>query len=144
MDCQRLSRQQDAIESVHEQESAQPLASLALVHSQPAEHHGRHGVARQTLCLVCREAVPLEAGGAQAVVAAQSWRPGLHSDKDSRHIAFHVLRGMLPDIAVEFGRPARECRAIVHLARSEEHTSELQSLMRISYAVFCLKTKNKT
>src|SRR3546814_3722518 len=28
------------------------------------------------------------------------------------------------------------------LDRSEEHTSELQSLMRISYAVFCLKTKN--
>src|SRR3546814_1489373 len=28
--------------------------------------------------------------------------------------------------------------------RSEEHTSELQSLMRISYAVFCLKKKNKT
>src|SRR3546814_10270799 len=27
-------------------------------------------------------------------------------------------------------------------ARSEEHTSELQSLMRISYAVFCLKTKH--
>src|SRR3546814_10852894 len=27
--------------------------------------------------------------------------------------------------------------------RSEEHTSELQSLMRISYAVFCLKTKHK-
>src|SRR3546814_7195523 len=29
------------------------------------------------------------------------------------------------------------------VARSEEHTSELQSLMRISYAVFCLKNKNK-
>src|SRR3546814_7599957 len=29
-------------------------------------------------------------------------------------------------------------------ARSEEHPSELQSLMRISYAVFCLKQKNKT
>src|SRR3546814_10187344 len=29
------------------------------------------------------------------------------------------------------------------LQRSEEHTSELQSLMRISYAVFCLKKKNK-
>src|SRR3546814_3673443 len=28
--------------------------------------------------------------------------------------------------------------------RSEEHTSELQSLMRISYAVFCLKKKNNT
>src|SRR3546814_6632133 len=30
------------------------------------------------------------------------------------------------------------------IERSEEHTSELQSLMRISYAVFCLKKKNKT
>src|SRR3546814_7188110 len=32
--------------------------------------------------------------------------------------------------------------AIVASAGSEEHTSELQSLMRISYAVFCLKNKN--
>src|SRR3546814_3303588 len=31
--------------------------------------------------------------------------------------------------------------AILEKARSEEHTSELQSLMRISYAVFCLKKK---
>src|SRR3546814_9829988 len=30
------------------------------------------------------------------------------------------------------------------VVRSEEHTSELQSLMRISYAVFCLKKKNET
>src|SRR3546814_8987657 len=30
------------------------------------------------------------------------------------------------------------------IVRSEEHTSELQSLMRISYAVFCLKKKNNT
>src|SRR3546814_10871164 len=45
-----------------------------------------------------------------------------------------------------FGRPARlpddRARARLALAaRSEEHTSELQSLMRISYAVFCLKKK---
>src|SRR3546814_8225667 len=33
--------------------------------------------------------------------------------------------------------------AIVEVARSEEHTSELQSLMRISYAVFCLKKKKQ-
>src|SRR3546814_2536423 len=33
---------------------------------------------------------------------------------------------------------------VERLVRSEEHTSELQSLMRISYAVFCLKKKNKT
>src|SRR3546814_5079450 len=34
--------------------------------------------------------------------------------------------------------------AIACHRRSEEHTSELQSLMRISYAVFCLKKKNHT
>src|SRR3546814_5130350 len=34
--------------------------------------------------------------------------------------------------------------SVVELSRSEEHTSELQSLMRISYAVFCLKKKIKT
>src|SRR3546814_8704035 len=32
---------------------------------------------------------------------------------------------------------------LVAVLRSKEHTSELQSLMRISYAVFCLKKKNK-
>src|SRR3546814_8816968 len=32
---------------------------------------------------------------------------------------------------------------LVRLGRSEEHTSELQSLMRISYAVFCLKKKKR-
>src|SRR3546814_3809314 len=36
----------------------------------------------------------------------------------------------------------RHARGILRL-RSEEHTSELQSLMRISYAVFCLKKKNQ-
>src|SRR3546814_1038387 len=35
-------------------------------------------------------------------------------------------------------------RPLLGLVRSEEHTSELQSLMRISYAVFCLKKKKKT
>src|SRR3546814_7953948 len=35
-------------------------------------------------------------------------------------------------------------RAPVAATRSEEHTSELQSLMRISYAVFCVKKKNDT
>src|SRR3546814_10174843 len=35
-------------------------------------------------------------------------------------------------------------RAQLHVERSEEHTSELQSLMRTSYAVFCLTKKKKT
>src|SRR3546814_9674740 len=39
--------------------------------------------------------------------------------------------------------PYRGFPQFMRAARSEEHTSELQSLMRISYAVFCLKKKNK-
>src|SRR3546814_2566070 len=38
---------------------------------------------------------------------------------------------------------ADKALAVTLAARSEEHTSELQSLMRISYAVFCLKKKKK-
>src|SRR3546814_1920194 len=43
-------------------------------------------------------------------------------------------------------RRARSAQAVLQRCRrrSEEHTSELQSLMRISYAVFCLKKQNTT
>src|SRR3546814_9186088 len=45
-------------------------------------------------------------------------------------------------IAIAVRQPALVDRFVVaRHRRSEEHTSELQSLMRISYAVFCLKTK---
>src|SRR3546814_10232868 len=40
-----------------------------------------------------------------------------------------------------YGRRVDTGRGVIDLTRSEEHTSELQSLMRISYAVFCLKKK---
>src|SRR3546814_6093748 len=45
-----------------------------------------------------------------------------------------------------FNQPDSSWLAVPYAAqtRSEEHTSELQSLMRISYAVFCLKKKNQT
>src|SRR3546814_6326806 len=42
------------------------------------------------------------------------------------------------------GQPRENARHDERLVRSEEHTSELQSLMRISYAVFCLKKKKHT
>src|SRR3546814_1322802 len=42
---------------------------------------------------------------------------------------------------VDHQQPAQVAQP--QLARSEEHTSELQSLMRISYAVFCLKKKTE-
>src|SRR3546814_9775147 len=50
----------------------------------------------------------------------------------------------LADVAWIFFRLVSIWRWLVRRQdRSEEHTSELQSLMRISYAVFCLKKKNK-
>src|SRR3546814_7450564 len=44
---------------------------------------------------------------------------------------------------VRLASARRRLRGRARLARSEEHTSELQSLMRISYAVFCLKKTRK-
>src|SRR3546814_3150553 len=54
-------------------------------------------------------------------------RPGLSRRDDGRN-----------------GRATRRAPARSSTPRSEEHTSELQSLMRISYAVFCLKKKKNT
>src|SRR3546814_5214965 len=52
-----------------------------------------------------------------------------------------IFRIAMPLGAAAVAEPAG---ADMPAARSEEHTSELQSLMRISYAVFCLKKKTKT
>src|SRR3546814_5875761 len=51
---------------------------------------------------------------------------------------------LLPRLGDAELRALLDMFAIVHADRSEEHTSELQSLMRISYAVFCLKKNKKT
>src|SRR3546814_1810001 len=54
-----------------------------------------------------------------------------------------IARDMCPAASSRTSRliDGRAANAIHIMARSEEHTSELQSLMRISYAVFCLKKK---
>src|SRR3546814_6428970 len=53
---------------------------------------------------------------------------------------FHLLLAPILDLNDRAVRGIRACLYWQH--RSEEQTSELQSLMRISYAVFCLKKKN--
>src|SRR3546814_3870870 len=57
-------------------------------------------------------------------------------------LAFVRLKDWSERETPELGAAAVAGRAMAAL-RSEEHTSELQSLMRISYAVFCLKKKKK-
>src|SRR3546814_5738905 len=56
--------------------------------------------------------------------------------KEEEPVDAHIIRRVVPKPA-DFAGHVRQ-------PRSEEHTSELQSLMRISYAVFCLKKKKTT
>src|SRR3546814_6759105 len=66
---------------------------------------------------------------------------GLGPPPAPRHRDARRVHDMHPDAPRL--QSARDPEAVAaRLVRSEEHTSELQSLMRISYAVFCLKKKN--
>src|SRR3546814_5140245 len=73
---------------------------------------------------------------------------GMHLAKREMRIAMKEFLTVIPEFRLT---PGVEMRTALHgviqpdklmLERSEEHTSELQSLMRISYAVFCLKKQN--
>src|SRR3546814_6279715 len=56
--------------------------------------------------------------------------------------ALDAIDAALEGLPADTGEAALAA-AVTATLRSEEHTSELQSLMRLSYAVFCLKKKNK-
>src|SRR3546814_9817700 len=69
-----------------------------------------------------------------SLLAGKDWSP-------------HKIQGWTPDFVPAVLDPKSATRILtvddtVARDRSEEHTSEIQSLMRISYAVFCLKKKN--
>src|SRR3546814_4209667 len=68
----------------------------------------------------------------QQIVLLEVWQDGL--GELDRRLGGRLRRVVEPDLAIAAGEGDK----------SEEHTSELQSLMRNSYAVFCLKKKNKT
>src|SRR3546814_9358141 len=72
-------------------------------------------------------------GKQQALQRLTGW-PAAQIDAASGYLNVHLSSWQGIDTA----------QGIFRLTRSEEHTSELQSLMRISYAVFCLKKKNTT
>src|SRR3546814_10248910 len=58
--------------------------------------------------------------------------------------AWHLMLWYLTLITINLGHAAYLLYERTLVTRSEENTSELQSLLRISYAVFCLKKKQKT
>src|SRR3546814_4637711 len=73
--------------------------------------------------------------GRPAIKLMRPMQPGDVTATYADISAIHALTGYSPKVPL-----ARGIERFVD--RSEEHTSELQSLMRISYAVFCLKKKN--
>src|SRR3546814_5171420 len=92
--------------------------------------------------------MPMRGEGRRGAIAQSVSKVGrLASDS----IAALVVGGLmvLPDSAEaqpalrfwDGGDPAERENGVIDGGRSEEHTSELQSLMRISYAVFCLNKK---
>src|SRR3546814_10806336 len=102
---------------------------------QCGKHFALRAIAPLTICL--STAIPTPACAAEVLPpgVAASLQQAAERDVDAFRAALRAAIAAAPD---------RKDATLRHaLARSEEHTSELQSLMRISYAVFCLKKKKK-
>src|SRR3546814_7992886 len=97
-------------------------------------------------------------GTAAMLFMGSTGEPSLLSPEEKKRVVVETAKMRPPDMAFYYGctgasteqvienvrfAAANGANGAVIAARSEEHTSELQSLMRISYAVFCLKKKNK-
>src|SRR3546814_2097342 len=74
-----------------------------------------------------------------AICFIHAYRNPAH-EQETRQLLLDALPNLHVSISSEVCPEIREYERV----RSEEHTSELQSLMRISYAVFCLKKKSRT
>src|SRR3546814_7351795 len=99
---------------------------------------GNHGITFELVARGCRVVENRAAGGVATKQRALRTFQHLHgAEIIGRDARTHGGRGNLGKIADD------GCGAVACQCRSEEHTSELQSLMRISYAVFCLKKKKK-
>src|SRR3546814_2249011 len=84
------------------------------------------------------------AGGVGAAALCLSLSARRSGDSADGRGAGDALSGHSLPACIAVGPQSDEAPGQRGQGRSEEHTSELQSLMRISYAVFCLKKKKKT
>src|SRR3546814_1168479 len=107
---------------------------------QRASRSTHHRTALAALCLLLGLAV-----GTSAPASAQDTVRQVPASRGEAMLSFApVVKKAAPAVVNIFAKRKVEQRAVPSLLddpRSEEHTSELQSLMRISYAVFCLKKK---
>src|SRR3546814_8841799 len=96
-------------------------------------HHDGSGAVRDPLLAFAWMAVAAERGDRTYTRLRDSYWRQLDADQHAQ------AKARARELRAEYGDAA----ALPRLQRSEEHTSELQSLMRISYAVFCLKKKKR-
>src|SRR3546814_4698949 len=96
-----------------------------------------------------RDAAAFDADAVETQISALLPRPTVivplpPANRDAVQQAIEIAERIRASAAVAFSAQANVHSGFAEgLLRSEEHTSELQSLMRISYAVFCLKKKKK-
>src|SRR3546814_2320316 len=98
-----------------------------------------------TICAAAGRAVAADTSSRPSAPAQNRARPGRAVKCDRRMGQSSRFRAAQPILRRPSDGPVTGCSAGRGSAeRSEEHTSELPSLMRISYAVFCLKKYNTT
>src|SRR3546814_9071000 len=98
---------------------------------------------------VCSSDLQQARGGRADLALVEEHAPGGRLDRrvEMRTIGEHDLRCLTAEFetdALQVAFAGIDHQLAPDRARSEEHTSELQSLMRISYAVLCLKKKKQT
>src|SRR3546814_4411114 len=104
----------------------------------------QRGLALATQRLSSRHLLPGPTAPSVQSVAGQNLMPAPMGPGDRPRDDGGVYRWRCQSVSIEEPYPCSSSGFRLPFSpRSEEHTSELQSLMRISYAVFCLKKKNK-
>src|SRR3546814_5678553 len=100
------------------------------------------GSALEQLESVVRDRLAAPDASASYVASLAAKGRGKIAQKLGEEATETIIAALTEDDAALTGEAADLIFHLTVLLRSEEHTSELQSLMRISYAVFCLKKKN--
>src|SRR3546814_1302917 len=107
---------------------------------QLPDRHGRVG--RVLIDVAVAVQRRLDIGGVERMLRRETVEAAAphEEEKVDQHIAFGAQLALVSGLTQD----ARARKAAPVAKRSEEHTSELQSLLRISYAIFCLTKKHTT
>src|SRR3546814_10159052 len=118
---------------------ALPILKAALRMEMQCPHRSHHHPARlEENPLMVAHAHPVIVNRITEHAARERDLAGRQDTRRSRHPSLFLRRVRRALIRASRAHVAHVHPAMIHRRRSEEHTSELQSLMRISYAVFCL------